>query len=52
MALLRLEERLKDLLSPKYNWIFAQIGKIDGGVKFLVDMRADLLASLYSIICY
>ncbi|KAK2715541.1 malonyl-CoA decarboxylase, mitochondrial-like isoform X2 [Artemia franciscana] len=46
MALLRLEERLKDLLSPKYNWIFAQIGKIDGGVKFLVDMRADLLCSI------
>jgi malonyl-CoA decarboxylase len=42
-AFLRLEERLKAALTPKYHKLFMQIGRNDGGVKFLVDMRADIL---------
>nr|KAG5708897.1 hypothetical protein BaRGS_009306 [Batillaria attramentaria] len=30
-------------MTPRYQNLFQQIGRIEGGVKFLVDMRADLL---------
>ncbi|XP_064628844.1 malonyl-CoA decarboxylase, mitochondrial-like isoform X2 [Lineus longissimus] len=48
-AFLRLEERLKAALTPKYHKLFMQIGRNDGGVKFLVDMRADILVILSQI---
>ena len=43
--LLRREEGLAALLLPDYVWIFKQLGRTEGGVKFLVDMRAHLLVS-------
>ncbi|XP_013413971.1 malonyl-CoA decarboxylase, mitochondrial [Lingula anatina] len=42
-VLLKTEERLKHALVPKYNLVFTQIGHLNDGVKFLVDMRADIL---------
>lgn len=33
-------------MTPRYQSLFQQIGRIEGGVKFLVDMRADLLVSV------
>lgn len=41
--LLMTEERLRHTLIPQYQQLFSKIGRIDGGVKFLVDMRADIL---------
>ncbi|XP_040064749.1 malonyl-CoA decarboxylase, mitochondrial isoform X2 [Ixodes scapularis] len=40
---LRDEERLSTLLTPKYLSFFHILGRSEGGVKFLVDMREDLL---------
>ena len=39
-------ERLRSAMTPRYQSLFQQIGRIEGGVKFLVDMRADLLVSV------
>lgn len=39
----KVEDKLRSSLTPKYSWLFSQIGKLDGGVKFLVDLRTDIL---------
>lgn len=44
-AQLKAAERLKFSLNPTYANAFSRIRKLDGGVKFLVDLRADLLVS-------
>nr|XP_022293688.1 malonyl-CoA decarboxylase, mitochondrial-like isoform X1 [Crassostrea virginica] len=44
--LLMTEERLRHALIPQYQQLFSKIGRIEGGVKFLVDMRADILTNL------
>ncbi|XP_043229853.1 malonyl-CoA decarboxylase, mitochondrial-like isoform X1 [Amphibalanus amphitrite] len=44
--ILKREEGLASLLQPDYVWIFKQLGRTEGGVKFLVDMRAHLLRTL------
>ncbi|XP_046368962.1 malonyl-CoA decarboxylase, mitochondrial-like isoform X1 [Haliotis rufescens] len=44
--LLKTEERLRGALMPRYQQLFGQIGKVDSGVKFLVDMRVDVLNSM------
>lgn len=44
-SLLKAEDRLRHALIPKYQMIFTQIGHLENGVKFLVDMRADILVS-------
>lgn len=41
--LLRWEDRLRQTLQPPHHWVFSQISRLSGGVKFLVDMRQDLL---------
>lgn len=41
-----LTEQLQYELSPSYQWLFTHIGRQEGGVKFLVDLRADLLKLL------
>ncbi|XP_045132517.1 malonyl-CoA decarboxylase, mitochondrial-like isoform X1 [Portunus trituberculatus] len=46
--LLRWEDRLRHSLQPPHHWVFSQISRLSGGVKFLVDMRQDLLATLYT----
>ena len=47
--LLRWEDRLRQSLQPPHHWVFSQISRLSGGVKFLVDMRQDLLVSLWSL---
>jgi len=47
--LLKLEGELRSALSPPINKIFSKIGQTRGGVKFLVDLRADVLFSMKSI---
>ena len=39
----RLEEELREALTPPYIWLFKRIGQLEGGVKFLVDLRALLI---------
>ena len=39
----RLEEELREALLPPYIWLFKRIGQLEGGVKFLVDLRAQLI---------
>ena len=43
------EDRLRHVLSPLYMQLFNLIGQLEGGVKFLVDLRADLLVSYIRI---
>ncbi|XP_067004355.2 malonyl-CoA decarboxylase, mitochondrial [Anabrus simplex] len=40
------EERLKNLLTPQYSWLFIHMGRLEKGVKFLVDLRTDVLTLL------
>ena len=42
-GLSRLEEDLREALLPPYIWLFKKIGQLEGGVKFLVDLRAQLI---------
>lgn len=44
---IRLQEKLKTALSPKYKWLFIHIGRQKNGVKFLVDMRINVLVSIF-----
>ncbi|CAH1227619.1 MLYCD [Branchiostoma lanceolatum] len=48
-ALLKAEERLQAALVPRYHDLFVQIGRLEGGVKHLVDMRADTLDLLSTV---
>ncbi|XP_062817918.1 malonyl-CoA decarboxylase, mitochondrial [Anolis carolinensis] len=46
-ALLQAEGRLRRLLTPRYRGLFLQLGrKGEGGLRFLVRLRRDLLAAL------
>ncbi|XP_076813724.1 malonyl-CoA decarboxylase, mitochondrial-like [Clavelina lepadiformis] len=42
-TLLQAEERLRFQLQPLYNHLFVLIGRLDGGVKFLTDLRGDTI---------
>lgn len=44
---LKLEEKLKNSLTPQYSWLFMHIGRLERGVKFLVDLRTDVLVSTF-----
>nr|CAD7261295.1 unnamed protein product [Timema shepardi] len=46
---LKVEGRLKMHLTPQYSWLFIHLGRLERGVKFLVDMRTDVLVSLSSL---
>lgn len=48
-TMLKAEERLRYALVPQYQHLFQNISRQEGGVKFLVDMRADILTSLPSV---
>lgn len=39
------ERSLKNVLTPAYHWLFFIIGRLQHGVKFLVDLRTDVLVS-------
>ncbi|KAL0100187.1 hypothetical protein PUN28_019545 [Cardiocondyla obscurior] len=40
------EKTLKGILTPAYYWLFVIIGRLQNGVKFLVDLRTDVLELL------
>jgi len=42
----RLQEEVREALVPPHNHVFRRVGQLEGGVKFLVDLRAHLLAAL------
>lgn len=42
-VLLQAEDRLRYALVPRYRGLFHHISKLDGGVGFLVQLRADLI---------
>ena len=44
------EDRLRHVLRPLYMQLFNLIGQLEGGVKFLVDLRADLIVSLFIVL--
>ncbi|XP_071800937.1 malonyl-CoA decarboxylase, mitochondrial-like [Asterias amurensis] len=46
-ALFQYEQRLTQSLTPGYRLLFTHIGRLEDGVKFLVDMRADILTLLH-----
>lgn len=46
--LMRWEDRLRQALQPPHHWVASQVSRLSGGVKFLVDMRQDLLTTLYT----
>jgi len=39
------ERALKDVLTPAYHWLFIIIARLQHGVKFLVDLRTDVLVN-------
>ncbi|XP_055889081.1 malonyl-CoA decarboxylase, mitochondrial-like isoform X2 [Biomphalaria glabrata] len=43
MQILASSERMRQALKPKFKLLFSHIGKVKDGVKFLVDLRADVL---------
>ncbi|OCT82407.1 malonyl-CoA decarboxylase, mitochondrial [Xenopus laevis] len=45
-TVLQVEDRLRYYLTPQYKLLFSHISKLEGGMKFLVDLRADILAKL------
>lgn len=46
ISILKAEEQLHHALIPRYKMLFTNISRIEGGVKFLVDMRGDLIHAL------
>lgn len=47
-TILQAEDRLRYSLTPRYKKLFNNISKAEGGVKFLVDLRADVLEIISS----
>ncbi|XP_062997247.1 malonyl-CoA decarboxylase, mitochondrial [Elgaria multicarinata webbii] len=45
-ALLQAEDRLRHYLTPRYRGLFQHLGRQEGGLRFLVDLRKDLLEAL------
>ena len=37
---------MRDALTPRYQWLFILMGRLEHGVKFLVDLRADVLVGV------
>ncbi|XP_030646230.1 malonyl-CoA decarboxylase, mitochondrial [Chanos chanos] len=42
-TILQVEDRLRYSLTPRYKQLLGHISKVEGGVKFLVDLRADVI---------
>ncbi|MEE6499946.1 hypothetical protein FKM82_003650 [Ascaphus truei] len=47
-TVLQVEDRLRYYLTPQYKGLFSHISKLEGGMKFLVDLRADIVESVAS----
>lgn len=39
------ERNLKNVLTAAYHWLFIIMGRLEYGVKFLIDLRKDILVS-------
>ncbi|XP_017321125.1 malonyl-CoA decarboxylase, mitochondrial [Ictalurus punctatus] len=42
-TILQAEDRLRYSLTPRYKHLLSHVSKVEGGVKFLVDLRAEVL---------
>ncbi len=40
------ESSLRQSLSPFYSELFSHIARVEGGIKFLVELRGDLLVNI------
>lgn len=47
-TVLQAEDRLRYHLTPRYKQLLSHISRVEGGVKFLVDLRADLIEIISS----
>ncbi|XP_042268600.1 malonyl-CoA decarboxylase, mitochondrial [Thunnus maccoyii] len=47
-TILQVEDRLRYNLTPRYRQLLNHISRVEGGVKFLVDLRADVLEIISS----
>ncbi|GLD59608.1 malonyl-CoA decarboxylase, mitochondrial [Lates japonicus] len=47
-TILQVEDRLRYNLTPRYKQLLNHISRVEGGVKFLVDLRADVLEIISS----
>uniref|UniRef100_A0ACB8EAD1 Uncharacterized protein n=1 Tax=Sphaerodactylus townsendi TaxID=933632 RepID=A0ACB8EAD1_9SAUR len=45
-GLLQAEDRLRHYLTPRYRGLFQHLGRREGGLRFLVELRGDLLGAL------
>ncbi|XP_054856438.1 malonyl-CoA decarboxylase, mitochondrial [Eublepharis macularius] len=45
-GLLQAEDRLRHYLTPRYRGLFQHLGRQEGGLRFLVELRKDLLEAL------
>lgn len=45
-ALLQAEDRLRYYLTPRYRALFQHLGRLEGGLRFLVELRGDLVEGL------
>ncbi|KAM6253167.1 malonyl-CoA decarboxylase, mitochondrial isoform 2-T2 [Porphyrio hochstetteri] len=45
-ALLQAEDRLRYYLNPQYRGLFQHLGRLEGGLRFLVELRGDLVEGL------
>lgn len=45
-GLLQAEDRLRHSLTPRYRGLFQHLGRQEGGLRFLVELRRDLLEAL------
>ncbi|XP_069037263.1 malonyl-CoA decarboxylase, mitochondrial [Lepisosteus oculatus] len=50
-TVLQVEDRLRYSLTPRYKLLLSHISRVEGGVKFLVDLRADVLEIISSQAC-
>ncbi|XP_049578722.1 malonyl-CoA decarboxylase, mitochondrial [Syngnathus scovelli] len=47
-TILQVEDRLRYSLTPRYKQLLNHISRVEGGVKFLVDLRADVIEIISS----
>ncbi|KAI1890039.1 hypothetical protein AGOR_G00169110 [Albula goreensis] len=47
-TVLQVEDRLRYSLTPRYRQLLSHISRVEGGVKFLVDLRADVIEMISS----
>ncbi|XP_065423349.1 malonyl-CoA decarboxylase, mitochondrial isoform X2 [Chrysemys picta bellii] len=45
-ALLQAEDRLRYYLTPRYRGLFQHLGRLEGGLRFLMELRGDLVEAL------